>query len=415
MLLGGLVLGPAIAGGQNEGAPSDGEIGGTLRVFSGQVGDVWKTAFEEQYPEVTLELDSAGAQQYESILRSRIAAGNPPDVFVVWSNARTADYASRGLLQDLTDYGFIQRILPSVNREFSYNERVYAMSHGTEGEGLYINKALLEQIGRNVPRNWEELLSVAQAFQDAGIQPFAAGFKDDWTIMRYTNSAFATLGYGRDPDYEEKLIAGEVTFDHPGWYETFDKLRVLIERGYMGEFPLATDNSQAVAAFGSGSAGMMIHGSWEAEGLAEMGSAVDVIFTATPVNEPGEELYACWKAGVGSAISADTNNLATAVAFLGTVAQPDIVTAHAMEMKTYPGFEDVTVDGINPILDRFVAEFVAAGMTQPGAHYKWPAGMSNNWKKKLQEFVGGQISTDDMVRWLNQEYASMDNIYADNN
>lgn len=68
---------------------------------------------------------------------------------------------------------------------------------------------------------------------------------------------------------------------------------------------------------------------------------------------------------------------------------------------------DVPATGTDPALQDFYSKFVSTEKFALGAHDRWPAGMSNNWKKKLQEFVGRQIDTKQMIDWLNEEYQSM--------
>lgn len=418
LILGFLMIGGGLlwSGGAQEAQKETTAVGpkGELRVFVvwGDVMKIINEAFEAKYPNVKLQYDSAGPQQYETILKTKLAAGDAPDIMTVWSNARTADPAKRGIIRDLTNESYTKRVLPSMNAEMSYKGKTYAILYDVVGEGLFYNRKMLSNAGLETPMNWDELLAAGSKSKQAGVQPIAAGFKEDWTIMRYTNSAFAAIGYGRDSQFEEKLIAGTADFNYKGWRETFDKLKILIDKGYLGEHLLSTDNTQALAEFTQAKTAMWIMGTWSTADIRKgAGDDFDLGFTAMPVNDKGEDLYGCWKVGSGMAVSAKTKNWEAANAYIATFADKEVHRKWAIENKQYAAFSDVIVTGIDPATDEFVKNFVAKGRVFPGAHYKWPAGMSNNWKKKLQEYVGGVINTDQMVEWLNREYASMENLY----
>ncbi len=404
------------AGGEQEATiTAEGEIGGELIVFiepTPQDFRVVNEAFEERYPQVELKFDSANATEYETILKTRLAAGDYPDIMTFWPNARTADPAKRGIIRSLSDTEYAQRIVSSLKSEVSYQGKVYGVPSGGQGEGIFINKNLFDEQGLDIPTNWSEFLDSCAAFNKAGIQPIASGFKDDWTIMRYTNAAFATLGYGQDPEFEEKLICGEADFSFEGWVETFDKFQVLVENKYFGKSSLAIGHDQALAKFARGEAAMWFMGTWDAVGIRDgMTEEFGIVYDAPAVNDEGQKRYGCWRAGNVTTISAKTENLPAANAYLETFADQQVHAQYCKETGSYPVFEDVEIPNIDSALDAYVEKYVLPGNAMPGAHYKWPAGMSNNWKKKLQEIASLKITTDEMVEWLNQEYQSMENLY----
>lgn len=410
-----LNVGLFAAGGQEEATGPAGEPSGELDVFlepSQSVMNVVNEAFGEEYPNIKLNYSSSNATEYETVLKTRLAAGDHPDLMTFWPNARTADPARRGLIMDLTDTAYAERLVPSLRSEAMYQGKVWGIPVSGEGEGVFINKTLFDEQGLELPTNWDEFLEVAEAFKQSGIQPIASGFQDDWVIMRYTNAAFANLGYGRDPDLEEKLICGEVDFSHPGWVETFDKLVTLVDNGYFGENPLASGHDQALAKFARGEAAMWIMGIWDTTNIRNgMTEEFELVYEALPVNEPGEPRFGMWRAGTITTISARTDNFEAANAYLEVFSDPGVHERFCRDTLRYPVFVDVEVPEIDPATDEYVEKYVVTGQATPGAHYRWPAGMSNNWKKKLQEIVGGQITTSEMVEWLNREYQSMENLY----
>ena len=372
--------GPLALGSPEQPARTGARPGGdTLEVFlvaGDEIAPV-NRAFLETHPGVRLRYDSAGSQQYEMILETMLAAGDPPDVMSVWPGARTAALAREGHLLDLTDTHAVSRIEPAYSQTFAYEGRIYAVCIETGAEGLYFNGSLLSDRGLDEPRNWDELLAVSNKLARAGVQPFAAGFREDWTIQRYTNAAFATLGYGMDPDFDRKLATGRADFSFEGWVETFDKLRVLAERGFFGRFPLSTDNRQAMGAFTDGTAAMYVMPSDLVGDLRRStGPVFDLRFTALPFNRRDEQLYGCWKTMDGLAVSRQSTSVVPALAYLDTLVEPSVHAQYIAHTGSPPVVRDMVVP-LDRALAAYVARFVEPGLTRPGAHYLWPAGMSN--------------------------------------
>ena len=362
---------------------------------------------QKENPDLKIQVDQGSGTQYETILKTKLSAGEAPDIMTVWPGSRTSDYAEKGYLEPLTNESWVSRVPETINSEFSFGDDLYAMCFTVGGEGLFYNQDIFDKYGLTAPGNFDELVKVCETLKSNGVQPFASGYKDDWVIMRYTNSAFATLGYGREPDFDKKLESGELDFSYPGWVELFDKYKILLDGGYFGEGILSTDSSQAIADFATGKAAMMIHTAPSGREVKKASPDMNYGFTATPVNDAGEDLYGLWKSGMGLAVSSKSDNKPAAKRFL------EIWTDKTLNEELYrlsnepTVLADVPATGLDPAVQAFREQFVDTGKFSLGAHDRWPAGMSNNWKKKLQEFVGGQITTQDMIDWLNEEYNNM--------
>jgi raffinose/stachyose/melibiose transport system substrate-binding protein len=362
---------------------------------------------QEDNPNLKVAYDQASSEKYETLLKTRLSAGNAPDVLTVWPGSRTTDYAEKGYLEPLDDYDFIKRIQEASNEEFSWNGSIYAMCCSMNAEGLFINQGILQENDLELPTDYEQFKNVCKTLKDNGIQPLASGYKEDWVIMRYTNSAFTSLGYAKNPNINEDLATGKEDFSFEGWRETFDRFGELLDAGYFGENLLSTDSSQAIAQFATGQTAMMIHTSGNVNAVRETSPDMDLVFTALPVNDPGEELLACNCSGTGYSISSESDNKEAALAFLETWCEKSINEKIYDQRGVPTSLTDITISSLDPALNAFQEEFVNTGKFASGAHSQWPAGMSNNWKKKLQEFVGREITTDEMIEWLNNEYASL--------
>ena len=401
---------PAPDGASNQ-SPTSGDAGnlsGKLVVFlnTGFSLEDLDEVMAERYPNLEIQQDSASSTEYETVVKTKLAAGEAPDIMTVWPGSRTSDYAEKGYLEPQTNEEYISRIPEIINREFSWDGNIYAMCYTVGGEGLFYNKKIFADNGLKIPKSLDEFKSVCDALKSKGIQPMTSGYKDDWVIMRYTNSAFATLGYGKYPNFDEDLTADKIDFSI-GWTETFDKYKQLLDAGYFGQNILSTDNTQAIADFATGKVAMMIHTSETLKDIRDANPDFEIGFTATPVNDKDEKLFGMWKSGLGMAISSTSKNKDAAKAYLATLCEPEINEKIYAKLLKCTVITGVPATGIDPAIADYIIEYVDTENFALGAHDRWPAGMSNNWKKKLQEFVGGQISTDEMISWLNNEYESL--------
>ncbi|WP_077534756.1 ABC transporter substrate-binding protein [Massiliimalia massiliensis] len=358
-------------------------------------------------PGLEVVYDQASADKYETLLKTRLSAGDAPDIMTVWPGSRTSDYAQKGYLEPLNDCTFVDRIPETINSEFSWDGDLYALCNGISAEGLFVNKGILADNGLEVPTDYEQFKNVCKTLQDNGVQPLASGYKEDWVIMRYTNSAFPSLGYAVNPNFDADLDSGKVDFSFEGWRETFDRFGELLDAGYFGENLLSTDSSQAIAQFATGQTAMLIHTIDNVKQVRETSPDMNLIFTALPVNDPGEERFACSKSSTGYSVSSKSDNKEAAIAFLEAWCDNEINQKIYTEKGMASPLTDVAVSTVDQTIIDFQDEFVKTGKFALGAHDRWPAGMSNNWKKKLQEFVGREITTDEMIEWLNNEYASL--------
>ena len=68
---------------------------------------------------------------------------------------------------------------------------------------------MIEEHGWKIPTTWDELMSLCQEMQNAGIQPFYFGFKDTWTCLAPWNAVAVDLA---PADVCAQVNRGKTTF-----------------------------------------------------------------------------------------------------------------------------------------------------------------------------------------------------------
>ena len=125
------------------------------------------------------------SDQYNATLRLQLDNGTGPDLYYSRSYAVGQELFDAGFSMDCTD-------IPGVKDNFGASAlnawqtpdgKVFAVPFAAVSQIIYYNKTLFADNGLEVPTTFEELLAVAKAFKDKGIEPFANGIASNWDIL----------------------------------------------------------------------------------------------------------------------------------------------------------------------------------------------------------------------------------------
>lgn len=161
----------------------------------------FKKAFEEEYPNITLNITGISSGEYNQKLLTRISSGDAPDVFAV-RPTQVAQLIDLGALQNLDEWiadapwkdDLLSAQGPGI-KDGSY----YAIIYTSTPQELIYNKSILEQAGVDVPTDTDELFDVAQKiYEETGI--FGYGCVTDMTNIQHVNieSRKWVCGFGGD-------------------------------------------------------------------------------------------------------------------------------------------------------------------------------------------------------------------------
>ena len=139
-------------------------------------------AYNASQDRVRVEMDTSGVD----VVSASFVRGNPPDIMLANYNYETARFVQRCALSDLsqttaasTTRDDLQALMDQYG---SCAGRVSALPYSVMAASVIYNKELFARAGVDVPTTWEELLAACEKLKAAGITPFYATFKDDWTV-----------------------------------------------------------------------------------------------------------------------------------------------------------------------------------------------------------------------------------------
>ncbi len=145
-----------------------GELGG----YFGEQTKKLLAAFEKTHPDISVKLEPALAQGYNTKLLTQFATGTAPDVFYVIPQAGTlAQFAEKGMLLPLDKY--IDND-PKISRSdyfkatlkiLTYKGKLYALPKDANPFLLYYNKKLFDEAGVSYPDKtwtWDDMYEASK-------------------------------------------------------------------------------------------------------------------------------------------------------------------------------------------------------------------------------------------------------------
>jgi raffinose/stachyose/melibiose transport system substrate-binding protein len=413
---------PGTGGGVNTDPASMGEVTLTVwdqEVREGQAAQIeaLNAAFQEEYPNITIERVSRSFEDLQATLRLAITDDEPPDV--VQANNGRADmgaFVEAGLLANLDPYrdayGWADRYPESVLSYSSYTEDGVTFGEGSlwglpqmgEVVGFFYNKTLLDQLGIEIPVTWDDLDAAFVAAKTAGQLPLQFGNLDPWPGIhlfgaiqgRYTPAdQIRDLGFGRpgaEWTTEENLQAAQTLVD---W----------VNAGYVTPDFNGISPDDAWQAFAKGEGVFMLGGTWlVADLMNTMGD--DVGFTVllgagsdTPVGTGGTSLP--------FAITDATENKDAAAAYIDFITTSDAMKV-ITEKGNLPVIEASQQELSAPLQEEaFAAWDAVAGADGllPYLDYATP-GSYDLLTAQVQTLMAGETEPSEFLDALQAEYES---------
>jgi multiple sugar transport system substrate-binding protein len=218
-------------------------------------------AFNAQHTDVQVVFQPI-TSDYDTKLKTEIAAGNAPDVFYV-DSSQVFSYVQNGLLLPLnqfvnSDSSYnISDFIPETLNAFKFNNNIYAIPKDWSPLALFYNVKMFEQAGiSSPPSTWQQL------YQDAA------------KLTVKSNGKVVTYGLALPPDMARILAfvyqgggqwitpsGKSVATNSSQFITALNYTYQLIQQGY-ATMPSAVGAGWDGQAFGEGLAAMTIEGNW---------------------------------------------------------------------------------------------------------------------------------------------------------
>ncbi len=166
--------------------------------------------FNAEYPQYVVEMNTV--PDPGEVLTSRIASGDIPPIFTDFpTQIQFEAKIENGYIEELTGQEFLSRVNPSaIEMSTSDNGGLYALPYSNNFYGIFYNIDIFEEHGIEIPTTHDELITVFETLEAAGVQPLGIDAKDPGRIghmfqgmlVAYTSDGIETI---------EAAVAGEAT------------------------------------------------------------------------------------------------------------------------------------------------------------------------------------------------------------
>ncbi len=183
------------------------------------------------YTKYPTTLNTVAIEQFRAQLSTYLTSANPPDVLTWYAGSVARDYASKGLLLDLSDMwsgdGACAKFSPALK----------SLSSDSSGKQIFVptnyywwsvfyRKSAFAEWGVKAPTTWDEFMALCETLKGKGISPLTNGTGStawmasgwfDYLDLRINGAAF-----------HRELLAGKHSFDSAEVRKVMDTYATLI-------------------------------------------------------------------------------------------------------------------------------------------------------------------------------------------
>lgn len=365
--------------------------------------------FEEANPGIEIESSYSPNETYPSVLRTQLQGGSGPDVFFTYPSSSDPHgvrlLADAGYLEDLTGREWEPRIMESAKPQVTFDGRVYGWVPGAIVAGLGYNTELLSsELGLQIPRTFDDLLSMCETIASEGKIPIAyqAGALA-YNMLPINGTALSTVFYG-EPRWQEQRLAGEVSFaSTPGWRVAVQRVLDMQNAGCFQQGAAGASSEEAFSLVADGEAVMtwLPTSAWSViEGLNP-----DIKLGQMPV--PGtteEDTVAYFAPNTAISVNADSNVKEAALEFLDYTASEEVADQLAEDILVLSA-EQLSGKGLPPtIASGYANVFEDPDKVILGLQWGWNPDLTQTMETLIQGLISGQKTVDDVLTEMDQAW-----------
>lgn len=223
--------------------------------YSDATQGLWEdviAGFEEANPDIKVNLQVESWDNLESVIATKIQGGDAPDIY---NGGPFAGFAEDELLypvEEITSEETYADFQPTFLENAQVDGTTYGLPWIASSRALFVNDALLEEAGAEVPANWDELLESAKKVSKLG------GGVAGYGMPLGSEEAQAEAGvwlWGGGGTFGD---ADAITIDTPENLEGAEFIKKMIDEGATQADAGASDRSPLFDIFVQGKIGMQV-------------------------------------------------------------------------------------------------------------------------------------------------------------
>ncbi len=247
----------------------------------GMNGTNFVDKFEAENPGIKLNLEVVSWNDVATVVDTRIAAGQAPDIL----NIDTfSDYAADGLLEPVSQWcpeELYNDFFPSFIDQSVMDGTVWAVPDLASARALFYNVDMFEEVGIEVPTTWAELEDACQQILD-----FYDGQVYPWGIDMTTDegqAAFAYYVWGNGGGFVD--ADGNWAVNSAENVEAIEFAIGLVNKGFTNPSPATQTRYDLQDMFAAGKLAMVIAPNQLPTYVADKGGSINLATANIPANE----------------------------------------------------------------------------------------------------------------------------------
>ncbi len=358
-------------------------------------------AFEEQYPEIKVELVLNPDAQNTSIIQTKLASGQPSDLICYNKVSAENELEVAKNCVDLSDEPFVENL---ADKEIltAPDGKIYGFAFAvkTGGMGVVYNKDLFEEKGVEIPKTYEEFLAVCENLKAQGVTPFYGPFKDVWTFQMWTTSTWGYYAAKSEPDLWDRLNANEIGWDEvPALRESLEKAYDLYKDGYMQSTVLSDDYNSIPAAMSSGDYAMTVGSNTTVRDLLNAYPDIQFDMFPYPVYEGEDEYLTISQLDAEFFIPKDAKHIEEARKFLNFMAQPEQCDTAQKAASFVPNVKGAKEPEFDEFEGRLYEEYNKTGKTVLEMNAYMKVDLNDLWVYFQDMFAGAKTPEEVLSSW----------------
>jgi len=153
-----------------------------LGTWGGAERDAFMKMLEPFEAATGIKVEFTGTRDLPTILTTRVAAGNPPDVSAIPNPGQMQEFAEVGALVDLSEFMDIGKLQDEYSQTWidlgSYGGKLYSIFISADLKSLvWYNIEAFASAGYQIPETWDELMTLSDKMVAQGKTPWSIGLE----------------------------------------------------------------------------------------------------------------------------------------------------------------------------------------------------------------------------------------------
>jgi len=242
--------------------------------------------FNEMNPETPVDHSTVDHEGFKQAIRAYLVAEPAPDVMTWFAGNRARFFIDKGLILDISDVwedaGWNEDYPKGFQAMSTVDGKQYFLPSDWYWWAVFYRKSIFEENGITPPETWDELLTVCDTLDGAGIIPITIGTKFRWTAAAWFDYINMRVN---GPQFHLDLMLGKESYDDPRVAAVFEKWNELFEHNCFIEDAAAYSWQEAVDPLNQGDAAMYLMGQFIMDTVAE-DVKDDMDFFQFPIIDP---------------------------------------------------------------------------------------------------------------------------------